>query len=106
MRIVSYSDCSELDALEDTWNRLATRGLFFVPSFSELRGHLAASGAKFRLLAAVDNSQTIAIACFIYANSIKSYTIGGQKLFHLPVRVVNLFGSCVVGEPDENTTIF
>jgi hypothetical protein len=102
MKIVSYNNCSELDALEDAWSRLAKRGLFFVPSFSELRCHLAASGSKFRVLAAVDNSQIIAIACFIYANSIKSYQIGGKKLFHLPVRVVNLFGSCVVGEPDEN----
>src|SRR5690348_2857409 len=102
MKIISYSDCSELCALEDAWNRLARQGLFFIPSFSELRIQLAASKSKFKLLAAVDNSQIVAIACFIYGNAIKSYQIGGKKLFNLPIRVVNLFGSCVVGEPDEH----
>jgi hypothetical protein len=101
MKIVSYTDSSELAALETAWTRLAQNGLFFVPSFSELRFNLTANGSKFRLLTAVNNSQIIAIACFIYVNSTKSYQIRGKELFYLPVRVANLFGSCVVGEPDE-----
>src|SRR5260221_9199672 len=102
MKIVSYADCSELAALETAWTRLAQTGLFFVPSFSELRFKLTANGSRFRLLTAVNNSQIVAIACFIYINWKKSYEIRGKELFYLPVRVVSLFGSCVVGEADEN----
>jgi hypothetical protein len=63
---------------------------------------LTANGSRFRLLTAVNNSQIVAIACFIYINWKKSYEIRGKELFYLPVRVVSLFGSCVVGEADEN----
>jgi len=103
MKILSYNNCSELDALENAWERLGAQGLYFVPSFSELRHHLKASGSKFRLLIAVDNSEQIrAIACFVHEVANKDYRVGKIKLFHLPVRVVSLFGSCVLGEAHEN----
>ena len=100
MKIESYSRCSELDALEDAWDQLSEKELSFVPSFSELRYQVA--GSKFRLLAAIDNSQVIAIACFIYGNSAKSYEIASRRLFRLPVKQISLFGSCVLGQPSEN----
>jgi Acetyltransferase (GNAT) domain len=102
MEILSYNNCTELDALEDRWNLLGRQGLYFVPSFQELRNRLEAGGCKFRLLVALDNSQIIAIACFIYSNINKTYEIATRKLFRLPVKVVDLFGSCVLGEPNEN----
>lgn len=101
MQIVCYSNRSELDAVEDAWNRLGRRGLYYVPSFTELREQLA-SGSKFRMLVAIDNSQVVAVGCFIYTNAKRSYQVGRIKLFHLPVRVVTLFGSCVPGQAGEN----
>ena len=102
MEIVSYNNCAELGAVEDVWERLGEQGLFFVPSFSELRHQLETSGYKFRLVVAVDNSKITAIACFIYENGKKDYRVGKRKLLHLPVRVVSLFGSCVLGQPSES----
>ena len=104
MQIAAYSDCSKLDLIEEAWNRLGKQGLFFVPNFSKLRGNLEGNGAEFRIVVAIDNSQIMAIACFIYVNGRREYQIGRRKLFDLPVRVVHLFGSCVVGEPDEDIT--
>jgi hypothetical protein len=102
MEIVSYDDCSKLDTFSDSWERLSEKELSFIPSFSELRQELAARGGKFRLLVAIDNSQIVAMACFIYSDSTKRYLIGTRRLLELPVREVSLFGSCVLGEPDES----
>ena len=101
MQIMSYSNCSELPALEDSWSHLGKLGLYFVPSFPELRNRLEADRCKFRLLAALENSQITAIACFIYGKVDKTYEVASRTLFRLPVRMVELFGSCVLGEPSE-----
>ena len=102
MNIVSVNDSSQLDGLEETWNRLAETGLYFVPRFAELRDTIAGNRTKFRLLTAVDNSQIIACACFIYTLTTKNFTITTKTLFRLPVRMVVLFGGCVVGDPSED----
>jgi hypothetical protein len=101
MEIVSYSTCSELAALEDRWNHLGKQGLYFVPSFPELRNRLEANECKFRLLVALEDSQITAIACFIYGHANKTYEFASRTLFRLPVKMVDLFGSCVLGEPSE-----
>jgi hypothetical protein len=101
MKIVSYSNCSELHTLEEAWNCLAKKGLSFVPSFSELRSAVEPETSKFQILVAIDNSQIIAIACFIYLDTAKKYQLGGRVLFSLPVRMVTLFGPCILGEPSE-----
>jgi hypothetical protein len=102
MEILTYKTISELATISDAWDRLSEQELTFVPSFSELRYQLEAGGSKFRLLAAIENSQIIAIACFTYENATKSYQLATRKLFHLPVKAVFLFGSCVLGQPSEN----
>src|SRR5215831_17726191 len=102
MEIVCYNKYSDLDAIEDAWNKLGKQGLYFVPSFSELRYQLIGSEGKFRLLVAIDNSEIKAIACFIYGNATRNYQIVSTKLFHLPTRTITLFGSCVLGEPTES----
>ena len=102
MDIVSYNDCSELDALEGAWEHLSEQELKYVPSFSELRHHLQASDLNFRVLVAIDNSQITAIACFIYHDINKSYEIATRRLFSLPVKELSLYGSCVLGQPSEN----
>src|SRR5260370_32442244 len=101
MQISVYSSCSELDAVEDAWNRLCKDEFLFVPGFSELRNQLQADTSNFRLLAAVKNSQIIAIACFIYNDVKKEYYIGSKRLFGLPVRSVSLFGSCILGQVND-----
>jgi hypothetical protein len=102
MKIVNYSSTVELAELKSVWERLGEDGIYFVPSFSELRHRLETSGSKFRLLAAVDDAQkVIALACFTYEVAMKDYRIGKIKLFHLQVRVARLFGSCVVGQACE-----
>jgi len=102
MKIVSYSDYAELDALGDAWDRLNEREVRFVPSFSELRHHLR-DGAKFRVLAAMENSQIVTIACFIYWKSAKRFEVATRKLFDLPVKGVSLYGDNVGGRADEET---
>jgi hypothetical protein len=102
MEIVCYNKYSDLDAVEDAWNELGKQGLYFVPSFSELRYQLKASGAQFRLLVATDDSQIKAIACFTYGKATRDYEIASRKLFHLPIQIGTLFGSCVLGEPSES----
>lgn len=102
MQIIAYSSITVLDAVEAAWNRFAADGLYFTPSFSELRTRLQAEKPKFRLLMALDNSQIAAMACFIYEDAQKYYHVGGHKLFCLPVKMVTLFGSCVLGQVSEN----
>ena len=102
MEIVSYSNCLELDSLANAWGRLSEKELIFIPSFSELRYRLGAGGSKFRILVARDNSQIVAIACFVYTTAIRSYGIAARKLFDLRTKEVSLFGSCVLGQPSEN----
>lgn len=102
MQIVAYDSVAELDSLEDAWRRLGTHGLFFVPGLAELRARLKDGNARFRLLTAVDNAQIRAIACFLYHDSKKFFHLGGKKLFQLPVKMATLFGSCIIGEVDED----
>ncbi len=102
MRVVSYTNLSELSTIEETWDSLARSELFFVPSFSELHNWLRADNSKFRVLAAVDdNSKITALACFVFRNSKKTYHIGARHLLSLPIRMVDLFGSCVIGDATE-----
>jgi len=102
MKVVSYDNGADLAALEDVWDRLCEPELRFVPSFAELQHHLRADGRKFRILTAVDNSQVVAMACFLYGDSIKRFEIATRKLFDLPVKEVTLLGSCVAGQANED----
>ncbi len=101
MEIRTYNTISELVSIGDAWNRLSEREPRFVPSFSELRYELQASGCKFRVLAAIDKFQVIGIACFVYRNATKFYGISEMNLFRLSIKEVFLFGSCVLGQVDE-----
>jgi hypothetical protein len=102
MYIECYSHPSQLDSIGDAWDRLAKEGFHYVPSFAELREQLAGDGSKFRMLVAFDSSQVVAIGCFLYANGKRSYQIGRVKLFHLPIRLVTLLGSCVLGQASKD----
>lgn len=102
MRIVAYSSIPESEEIETAWNQLGARGLFFVPSFSELRTRLQVDNPNFRLLTAVDGGRIEAIACFIYHDTRKFYHLGSRKLFQLPVKMATLFGSCVIGDANEH----
>ena len=102
MDIVSINNFAQLDALEEAWNRLAKRGFISFHVLPSYATTIAGNGTKFRLLTAVDNSQIIACACFIYTLTTKNFTITTKTLFRLPVRMVVLFGGCVVGDPSED----
>ncbi len=101
MEISAYKTLSELGMLEDAWERLSKQEPIFIPSFSDLLERLGANGSKFKVLVAADNGQVVGIACFVYGNGIKRYSIGERKLFDLPVKEIVLFGSCVLGHVDE-----
>jgi GNAT acetyltransferase-like protein len=98
MDIVSYDARSQLDALENVWEELSEQEVQFVPSFLELCG---AVGKKFQILVAIENKQAKAVACFVYRDTRKEYEIATRKLFSLPLKEVSLFGSCVLGQPDQ-----
>jgi hypothetical protein len=102
MDISVYEKLSQLDALGDTWDRLSEQTPFFVPAFADLREALQDSACQFRVLVAVENAAPLAMACFIYRTAIKRYQIANRKLFDLAVPEVTLFGSCVVGQPNES----
>jgi hypothetical protein len=101
MEIVNCKTLLELNALEETWERLSKQEPIFVPSFSELRAQFELLGSNFRILVAVENFKVLAIACFAYRQGIKRYSIGERKLFDLPVKELELFGSCVLGQAGE-----
>jgi Acetyltransferase (GNAT) domain len=102
MEIISYSNVSEIAPLENAWNRLSKQQPRYVPDFSEFRDGLEASGDKFRILVAADKGEIAGVACFVYATIRKGYGIAERILFHLPIRVVTLFGSCVLGAVEES----
>lgn len=102
MDVVTYQHCSELDALADAWDHLSEHEPMFVPRFAELRAHLEVSGSRFQMLAAIENSQIVALACFIYQNASKEYWIAEKHLLSLPAKEIRLFGSCVLGRPSED----
>ncbi len=105
MQIVEYNSCSQLDAVEIAWDRLARNDLFFVPSFSEFRHQIQTNHFNFRLFAATSNSQIEAIVCFVEKDIRKVYHLGSKKLFSLPTKVLTLFGSCVIGQASEDVII-
>ena len=90
MEIVCYNKYSDLDAIEDAWNKLGRQGLYFVPSFSELRYQLKGREGQFRLLVAIDNSQIKAIACFIYGNALRHYEVDSNEQPKLTVATFQL----------------
>ena len=102
MHITEYNNLSKLEEIKETWDRLAKQSINFVPSCADLRAELKAERSKFQVLAAVDESQIKALACFIYKDEKRRYHIGARKLFHLPVQTITLFGSSVLGEPSEH----
>ena len=101
MNIVSYSEYSELDVLEEAWERLSQKELQFVPTFSDLRRQLENGQARFQILVDIDDLKINAMACFVYLNTTKRYDLASRTLFRLPVRELSLFGSCVLGQPTE-----
>jgi hypothetical protein len=102
MDIAAYDKLSDLDAIARRWDELSEEQLTFVPSFSDLQEQLRVTGRKFRLLVAARDLSIVSLACFIYRDGIKRFTIAERKLFDLPVKEVSLFGSCVIGLADES----
>jgi hypothetical protein len=95
MQILDYRNASDLEAMQDAWERLCRQERRFVPSLSEI------SGDKFRLLVAVDND-VVGMACFVYVERKKNFEIAQRKLFDLPVKVIALLGSCMLGQLPED----
>src|SRR5436305_739384 len=100
MEMLIYKCLSELATIGDAWDRLSELEARFVPSFSELLYELETSASKFRVLVAVDGSQVVGIACFVYRYTKKPYFVAEINLFHLPIKEVSLFGSCVLGRDE------
>ena len=100
MEILTYKSISELATIGDAWDRLSELEPRFIPSFSELLYELETSQSEFRVLVAVDESQVVGIACFVYRNATKTYFVAEIKLVHLPIKEVSLFGSCVLGQDE------
>jgi Acetyltransferase (GNAT) domain len=96
MEILDYRNDGDLQALEAAWNRLCGREPRFVPPFSEIKG------SKFRLLVAADNDDIVGMACFVYHDTKKLFTVAERKLFALPVKTVWLLGSCILGQLEED----
>lgn len=103
MQIESYNTLLELESLKEDWTRLSAQKPHFVPSFSEMRHELSATGADFRVLVARDNAEVKAIACFLFKDGVKQYGMATRQLFAFPVRSVYLFSACVLGCPSEQT---
>ena len=98
MEILTYNSVSELATIGEAWDHLSELEPRFIPGFSELVYELETSKSAFRVLVAVDQSQVVGIACFVYGNTTKPYFVAEIKLFRLPIKVVSLFGSCVLGQ--------
>jgi hypothetical protein len=96
MKILDYRNAADLEALEDAWERLCRQSPRFVPHLSVL------NGCRFRLLVAVENDNIVGMACFVYSNWKKNFRVAERELFDLPVKLVSLFGSCVLGEVRED----
>lgn len=84
----------------DAWQRLAAEQAFSVPGFDELLMLLASRPGDVRVLAQKAAGEATTIACFFRLASRKTYRAGERRLFSLPVREVQLFGSSILGEVD------
>ena len=102
MEILDYRNDAYLEALEDAWDRLSGQEPRFVPNFSEIKYGLKDPGCEFRLLVAVDNDDVVGMACFVYWDTKKSFHVAQRKLFDLPVKMVALLGSCILGQLGED----
>jgi hypothetical protein len=96
MEILDYRNAADLEALEDAWERLCAQSPRFVPHLSVL------NGCRFRLLVGVENDNIVCMACFVYSNWKKSFSVAERRLFDLPVKIVSLLGSCILGEVGED----
>ena len=101
MQIAIYTTIRELSTIGDAWDRLSAQEPKFVPRFSELQHAIAGSKVNFRALVAFDGPDVVGIACFIFRRTVKYYFVADINLFKLPVDEWSLFGSCVLGQLDE-----
>ena len=95
--LVVLSRSDDLTKIADAWDRLRATEVLFFPDFKGLRFLLLEGGKDFRILALKDGDHILSLACFIYAHTIKRFTLGERKLFSLPIKEVSLFGSAILG---------
>jgi CelD/BcsL family acetyltransferase involved in cellulose biosynthesis len=103
MDVRTYIDCSALDIIGPAWDRLALKGRYFVPPFCQLRRHLEAEDARFLIAIAQIEDEISAIACFVFVRRKRTFEVATRRLFSLPVDIAMLYGSCIVGDPCEDT---
>lgn len=103
MDVRTYTDRSALDLIAPAWDRLALKGRFFVPPFCQLRRQLEAEDARFLIAIAEVDDEISAIACFAFARMKRTFEVASHRLFALPVDLATLYGSCIVGDPCEDT---
>lgn len=101
MSVISVvKSIEKIEQIQADWDRLAQGERRFFPDFFALRAFLSESGLPFRIFS-VKNADTIcSLACFVVAEGNKSFTLGERRLFSLPVKWCQLFGSDVLGACD------
>ena len=103
MEILTYDTIEQFATVGDAWDRFSAQEPRYIPSFSELESELTTTGASIRVLVALKTSEIAAIACFRYRTVRKLYHLAELNLLRLPIKEASLVGSCILGQPDEDT---
>ena len=91
---------AEVLPFRDAWQRLAAEQAFSFPNFDELLILVTSRLGDVLVLARKAEGELATIACFFRLSGRKTYRAGERRLFSLPVREVQLFGSSILGEVD------
>ena len=86
-----------LAAIASDWDRLRKCELRFFPDHLELCTRLRDGSRRFSVFSVHADGVVTSLACFVFRDGIKSFSVGERRLFGLRVRWCELMGGNVLG---------
>ncbi|MES2289626.1 MAG: GNAT family N-acetyltransferase [Pseudomonadota bacterium] len=99
--IFACDDRDAMPAFAGDWDRLAAAETLYTPPFTDFDGLRGDPNLYLRLVGYREHGQVVHLAVFASGTEPRTYWLGPKRLMALSVRTVRLFGSTVVGGPDE-----
>ena len=87
--------------LEKWWDLLAAAEPISCPTFSDLNRRISNPEQRFVLITVTDGTIARALGCFLIEQSMRGYWLGEKRLFNIPMRSATLFGTSILGQPEQ-----
>jgi hypothetical protein len=97
-RIKVIDSLSGLADVGSDWDRLRKLETRFFPDYLELCTRLRDVSRRFCVFSVQADEVVVSLACFVFRDGIKSFSVGERRLFGLPVKWCELVGANVLGQ--------